>query len=240
VNSGIRKDSRADTLTREDIRSRLAMARARSPRGDNATAQGLLDATDVTPVDVHKYDPATWGGLRSVPFVSNHAQRVAAAVLVPLVDRVEGTTVLLTQRTADLSAHGGQIAFPGGRAEPTDVDVNATALRETWEEIGLAAAHIDILGYLDPYLTVSGFEVTPVVAAVTPPFDLALDPMEVADAFEVPLAFFLNPAHHQRHSRVLPDGRARAYYAMPFGERYIWGATAGMLLNLYEVLTAPS
>jgi 8-oxo-dGTP pyrophosphatase MutT (NUDIX family) len=229
----------SEMLTRDIIRRRLSGSRTRKARGDNVTAQGLVGAPDVTPVDLTKYDPAKWGGLvstRAVPHAG--AARIAAAVLVPLIERDDGYAVLLTQRTPDLSAHGGQIAFPGGRAEPSDADANATALRETWEEIGLGPSHIDILGHLDPYLTVSGFEVTPVVAAVTLPFDLAVDPMEVAEVFEMPLAFLLNRGNHQRHSRRLADGVTRAYHAIPFGERYIWGATAGMLLNLYEVLTA--
>jgi 8-oxo-dGTP pyrophosphatase MutT (NUDIX family) len=111
-------------------------------------------------------------------------------------------------------------------------------LREATEEIGLPGAQVDILGRLDPYLTVSGYEVMPIVGAVTPPLALQRDPTEVADIFEVPLAFFLDPANHQRHTRDA-GGVTRAYYAMPYGDRYIWGATAGMLINLYEVLTAP-
>ena len=122
--------------------------------------------------------------------------------------------------------------------EPEDRDAVAGALRETAEEIGLDASHVEILGRLDSYMTVTGYEVTPVVGAVTPPFELKADPKEVADIFEVPLAFFLDPANHQRHSRTINPGVVRAYYAIPYGDRYIWGATAGMLVNLYEVLTS--
>ncbi|MSO72862.1 MAG: CoA pyrophosphatase [Rhodospirillaceae bacterium] len=162
---------------------------------------------------------------------------IPAAVLIPLIEHGWGFSVLFTQRTADLKTHAGQISFPGGRLESSDTDANAAALRETVEEIGLAASQIEILGQLDPYMTVTGYEITPVVGAVTPPLDLKPDPLEVAEIFEVPLAFLLDPVNHQRHSRVVAEGVRRAYYALPYGDRYIWGATAGMLVNLYEVLT---
>ncbi|PWV59550.1 CoA pyrophosphatase [Plasticicumulans acidivorans] len=158
-----------------------------------------------------------------------------AAVLVPLVLRAEGLTVLLTQRTEHLSHHPGQISFPGGRCEAEDVDPIATALRETEEEIGLARSHVEIAGYLDLYQTVTGFLVTPVVAFIEPQFELTLDAFEVADAFEVPLAFILDPANHSRGSRVL-GGRERFFYVLAYGERYIWGATAAMLINLSQKL----
>lgn len=158
-----------------------------------------------------------------------------AATLVPLVDRPGGLTVLLTQRTGHLHDHAGQISFPGGRVEPTDESPLATALRETQEEIGLAPEHIDILGYLDRYETGTGFLVTPVVGLVTPGFTLELDTFEVAEAFEVPLAFILDPAHHRRAAREVPSGR-REFYVIEYESRYIWGATAGMLVNLYEKL----
>lgn len=158
-----------------------------------------------------------------------------AAVLVPLVDRTAGLTVLLTQRTADMPSHAGQIAFPGGRRHEEDRDLVATALRETEEEIGVGAHHIDIVGPIDNYVTGSGYLITPIVGFVTPTFDLKPDPREVADIFEVPLAFFLDPANHHVHSRTW-QGRERRYYAMPYGERYVWGATAGMLKNLWRIL----
>ncbi len=158
-----------------------------------------------------------------------------ASVLVPLVEREGGLTVLLTQRTTNLPSHGGQISFPGGRQQAEDADVVATALRETEEEIGLTADRITVIGALDTYITGTGFLVTPIVGVITPPFDLRPDPGEVADIFEVPLAFFLDPANHELRSAVW-QGRERHFYVMPFEDRYIWGATAGMLKNLYDVL----
>ncbi|MDP6705920.1 MAG: CoA pyrophosphatase [Alphaproteobacteria bacterium] len=155
-----------------------------------------------------------------------------AAVLVPLVLRDE-LTVLLTQRTEHLNHHAGQISFPGGRVEADDADPVDTALRETEEEIGLGRAHVEVAGYLDAYQTGTGFFITPVVGFVRPGFDLALDDFEVAEAFEVPLAFIFDPANHQRHSRLY-NGTRRHYFAMPYGDYYIWGATAGMLMNLYR------
>jgi 8-oxo-dGTP pyrophosphatase MutT (NUDIX family) len=159
-----------------------------------------------------------------------------AAVLVPLVDREQGLTVLLTQRTADMPSHAGQIAFPGGRPHRQDRDLVATALRETEEEIGVAPDHVDIIGLIDNYVTGSGYLITPVVGFVEPRFELRLDPREVAEVFEVPLAFFLDPGNHHIHSRTW-QGRERRYYAMPYGERYVWGATAGMLRNLWRILS---
>ncbi|NBU87757.1 MAG: CoA pyrophosphatase [Betaproteobacteria bacterium] len=162
-----------------------------------------------------------------------------ASVLVPLVQRDDGLRVLLTRRTDHLHDHAGQISFPGGRRDPEDVDSVATALRETEEEIGLAREHIEILGQLPVYTTVTHYRVTPVVALVQPPFALTLDPFEVAEAFEVPLAFLMNPAHHRRHE-VQFDLMTRQFLSMPWheGEReyFIWGATAAMLRNLYGFL----
>ena len=131
----------------------------------------------------------------------------------------------------------GPTGFPGGRLEPDDPDAVAAALRETEEEIGLHRRHVDVIGRLDTYQTRTAYEVTPVVGIVTPPFDLKPDPFEVADIFEVPLSFLLDPANHQRNS-VLHLGRQRHYYAMPYSRYYIWGATAGMLMNFYAYLTA--
>ncbi|WP_425321117.1 CoA pyrophosphatase [Azospirillum doebereinerae] len=158
-----------------------------------------------------------------------------AAVLVPLVDRPDGPTVIFTQRTATLTAHAGQISFPGGRMEPEDDGPEDTALRETAEEIGLERGRIEIVGRLDTYVTRTGFRVTPVVGVVTPPFILTPDPIEVAEVFEVPLSFILDPANPQRHSREFL-GKPRFFYAFPYQQRYIWGATAGMLVNLRDVL----
>lgn len=162
-------------------------------------------------------------------------QITPAAVLVPLVNRPDGITVLLTQRTEHLADHAGQISFPGGRVEEGDESREVTALREAEEEIGLPRSRVEILGTLPEYRTVTGFSVTPVVALVEPPFSLKLDAFEVADVFEVPLAFLLDPSNHQRHSYDY-HGRRRSYYAMLFQGRFIWGATAGMLINLFQVL----
>jgi 8-oxo-dGTP pyrophosphatase MutT (NUDIX family) len=159
----------------------------------------------------------------------------AAAVLVALVPRDAGITLLLTRRTEDLPDHGGQVSFPGGRVHPEDADAVAAALREAAEEIGLARERVLPIGRLDTYVTRTGFEVTPVVAVATPPFELVADPREVAAIFELPLAFVLDPTNHRLASRVF-EGRMRYFYEMPWGEHYIWGATAGMLVNLSEVL----
>ncbi|MCA0248287.1 MAG: CoA pyrophosphatase [Proteobacteria bacterium] len=160
-----------------------------------------------------------------------------AAVLVPLVRRDAGLTVLLTQRTEDMPSHAGQIAFPGGRRQAEDPDEIATALRETEEEVGLTRDFIEVIGSMDHYRTGTGYEITPIVGIVTPGFTARADPREVADVFEVPLDHFLDERNHRIDSRVW-QGRERRYYAMPYGERYIWGATAGMLKNLQFVLTA--
>lgn len=161
----------------------------------------------------------------------------AAAVLVPIVLRDE-LTVLLTQRTETLKKHAGQISFPGGRVDPEDTSPVHTALREAHEEIGLSADRVDPIGFLDGYRTGTGYVITPVVALVAPPFALTLEQSEVADVFEVPLRFLLDPANHQTHSREW-RGRVRSYWAIPFGARYIWGATAGMLKNLSDRLKLP-
>ena len=161
----------------------------------------------------------------------------AASVLVPVVARQDGLTVLLTQRTAHLKSHSGQVSFPGGKAEPHDASAEDTALRETREEIGLEAGHVELLGRLSRYHTRTGFRVTPVVGIVMPPFDLRPDAQEVDEVFEVPLSFLLDPANHQRHSREL-QGRQVPYFAIPYGRHYIWGATAAMLVNFYRFLAS--
>jgi 8-oxo-dGTP pyrophosphatase MutT (NUDIX family) len=158
-----------------------------------------------------------------------------AAVLVPVVRRENGLTVLFTRRTAHLNDHAGQISFPGGRCEPGDASPAETALREAAEEIGLAASRVEVLGELHKYVTVTGYRVTPVVGLVTPPLDLRPDDFEVAEVFEVPLEFLLDPANHQRNS-VVHQGSERRYYAIPYRHYYIWGATAGMLMNLDSFL----
>jgi 8-oxo-dGTP pyrophosphatase MutT (NUDIX family) len=160
-----------------------------------------------------------------------------AAVLVPVVLRPE-LTVLFTQRSPDLRSHAGQISFPGGRVDPEDSGPLACALREAQEEIGLLPDYVEPLGYLDSYRTGTGFQVVPVVGLVRPGFTLALDPVEVAEAFEVPLRFLMDPANHRRESREWRGGRRRSFYAIPYAERYIWGATAGMLKNMHQRLFA--
>jgi 8-oxo-dGTP pyrophosphatase MutT (NUDIX family) len=163
----------------------------------------------------------------------------AASVLVPLVARAGGLQVLLTRRTAHLREHGGQISFPGGRAEVHDADAAATALREAQEEVGLDRSHIEVIGHLPAYTTVTSFVVTPVVALVAPLAELRLDRFEVDEAFEVPLAFLMDPAHHRRHECDF-RGVRRRFLSMPWqgpgGEYFIWGATAAMLRNLYSFL----
>ena len=163
-----------------------------------------------------------------------------AAVLVPIVLR-EQPTVLLTVRSAKLSTHSGQVAFPGGKRDPQDVSAEATALREAHEEVGLAPKNVEVLGRLPVYVTGTAFNITPVVALVRPQPSYFPNPGEVADLFEVPLSFLLNPAHHERHAMQW-QGVDREWFAMPYqdGEqqRYIWGATAGMLRNLYRFLAA--
>lgn len=158
-----------------------------------------------------------------------------AAVLVPLVLRGELPTLLLTRRTDHLHHHPGQISFPGGRVEKADASSIETALRETEEEIGLHRRHVELLGALPDYLTGTGFRVTPVVGLVTPPFELTLDAFEVAEAFEVPLSHFLDPANHQEHS-IVHEGRVRRFHAMPYHDYFIWGATAGIIMSLYRLL----
>jgi 8-oxo-dGTP pyrophosphatase MutT (NUDIX family) len=158
-----------------------------------------------------------------------------AAVLVPLVDHPHGMSVLLTQRTAHLTAHAGQISFPGGRIEEHDPDAVAAALRETEEEVGLPRDRVNVIGRLDTYVTGTGFEITPIVGIVMPPFALTIDPYEVAEAFEVPLAFILDRRNHQRVERE-SAGHTRCFFVLPYEGRNIWGATAGILVNLAEVL----
>ena len=156
-----------------------------------------------------------------------------AAVLVPIVLRESEPTLLLTRRTDHLHHHPGQVSFPGGRVEEQDTSPIETALRETEEEISLARHHVELLGCLPQYRTGTGFDVTPVVGLVTPPFELSPDAFEVAEVFEVPLSFLLDEANHQLH-RVEVRGKLREYYAMPYGDYFIWGATAGMIVSLYR------
>ncbi|NYE62364.1 8-oxo-dGTP pyrophosphatase MutT (NUDIX family) [Duganella sp. 1224] len=183
--------------------------------------------------------PAAWtpeGGDAVMPSRAGRPP-TPASVLIPLVQRAHGLTVLLTQRTADLTDHPGQISFPGGRAEVYDRDAVDTALRESEEEIGLARRHVEILGSLPRYLTGTAYCVTPVVGLIQPPFEVTADPSEVAAIFEVPLAYLMDGANHRRQSFALAGGR-RSFYAMPYEGYYIWGATAGMIRNLFHFLRA--
>jgi 8-oxo-dGTP pyrophosphatase MutT (NUDIX family) len=164
------------------------------------------------------------------------AARRPASVLVPIVQRPQELSVLFTRRTANLRDHSGQISFPGGRAEPHDASPEATALREAEEEIGLDPRRVEVLGKLSDYHTRTDYRVTPVVGLVATGFELRLDAREVEEVFEVPLSFLLDPAHHERHWREF-QGRRVHYFAIPYRDYYIWGATASMLVNLYRFLT---
>lgn len=192
--------------------------------------------------------PPVWTPEHSVERKFSDRQPALAAVLLPLVMRDE-LTLLLTERATGLSTHSGQVAFPGGRTDETDLDAVNTALREAEEEIALPRQHVEVLGTLPTYVTGSAFIITPVVALVTPGFTLRPNPGEVADIFEVPLSYLMNPAHHRRHETEF-DGVLRQWLSMPYTdppdpvvgmesrERYIWGATAGMLRNFYRFLSA--
>lgn len=205
-------------MTRELIIERLAAGPHPDGRGDKAL-EAMLDGL---PRPGRDWTP--------------EVAPTPAAVLVPIVERPEGMTVLLTQRTAHLAHHPGQVSFPGGRLEECDQgDAVACALRETEEEIGLSREHVRLAGRLDQYLTGTGFMVTPVVGMVQPRFELALDAFEVAEVFEVPLPFILDPANHRLVKREIA-GRPRPFWSLTWEERVIWGATAGMLVNLAEVL----
>lgn len=179
---------------------------------------------------------------RAVPELSiygddgaGRAGSTAAAVLIPVIAHPGGLTVLFTQRTPHLRAHAGQVSFPGGRAEPGDPSVEFTALRETGEEIGLAPERVQVIGRLPDYHTRTGYRVAPVVGLVEPPLELLPDPGEVDHVFEVPLAFLLDPRNQQRRTREF-QGRTVGFYVFEYDARTIWGATAGILVNLYRML----
>jgi 8-oxo-dGTP pyrophosphatase MutT (NUDIX family) len=203
--------------------------RART-RLDFDVPAGLLNP-DIIP---QSGDPGTD---RMLEIIAREQPIRPAAVLIPVVDHEE-PTVLLTLRSAHLADHAGQISFPGGKIEATDASPLDTALREAEEEIGLGQAFVDPIGYLGVYGTSFGFRILPTVARVKPGFKLKINRSEVDDAFEVPLAFLMDPANHQLHSREF-RGVERTYYAMPYAERYIWGATAGILRVLYERIYQP-
>jgi 8-oxo-dGTP pyrophosphatase MutT (NUDIX family) len=191
---------------------------------------GLNDAS-IIPISG---DP---GNDRMLQIIAQERPIRPAAVLIPIVDHAE-PTVLLTQRAAHLNDHAGQISFPGGKIDATDASPLDAALREAEEEIGLDREFIDPIGYLDLYATGFGFRILPTLARIKPGFKLRINETEVDDAFEVPLVFLMNPANHQLHSKDF-RGMERSYYAMPFAERYIWGATAGILRVLYERIYLP-
>ena len=206
---------------------------------DSVAGEAAVAAERLTPQWLRRRfaEPPDW-----LPEVADESRAtilrpIRASVLVPLVQRAAGLTILFTERTAHLSNHAGQISFPGGRRELSDTSPIETALRETEEEVGLERRHIDVLGSLPDYHTITGYCVTPVVGLVTPPFELRADPAEVAEIFEVPLAFLMDGMNHQRLSTMRPEGRSR-FYAMPYERCYIWGATAGMLRNLFHFLRA--
>ena len=210
----------------DDLDSGEFFARARA-RLDFEVPPGLTDAAVIPPT-------GDAGNDRMLQIVAQERPIRPAAVLIPVVAHDE-PTVLLTQRAAHLNDHAGQISFPGGKIDPTDASPRDAALREAWEEVGLDPDFIEPIGYLDLYATGFGFRILPTVARVRPGFELRINDNEVESAFEVPLAFLMDPANHQLHSKDF-RGVARSYYAMPFAERYIWGATAGILRVLYERL----
>jgi 8-oxo-dGTP pyrophosphatase MutT (NUDIX family) len=233
-------------LTPADILARFAAAPAPGRRGSPAGPAGdPRQAPQASVLSPQASVPAPQASLQAGarvrgdhdlnPDLRPQGALRAAAVLVPLVMRPAGITVLLTQRTDHLHAHAGQISFPGGMLDPEDRGAEDAALRETEEEVGIARDFVELVGRLDTYVTRTGFEVTPLVGLVRPDFTLAPDTFEVAEVFEVPLGFLIDPANHRRESRVL-GGSTRYFYAMPWNRYYIWGATAGMLVNLSEVL----
>ena len=171
-------------------------------------------------------------------FIRDKKELRPAAVMVGLIDRPNGLHVLLTRRTENLEHHPGQISFPGGHIDKVDVSADHAALRETLEETGIGNEHINIIGHLDTYVTGTGFSITPIVGFISTQSKPVADPVEVAEIFEVPLAHFMDPANHKLHERTF-EGVIRRFYAMPYDDYYIWGATAGILFNLYEVLRDP-
>lgn len=215
---------------------------------DNHLEGVSLDRLNATALRWRFANPPAWTPEHSIEKKFENREPAAAAVLMPLVMRDE-LMLLLTLRATTLTSHSGQVALPGGRTDAADIDAVDTALREAYEEVGLPRAHVEVLGSLPVYVTGTAYSITPVVALVTPGFTLLPNPAEVADVFEVPLAYLMNPANHRRHA-VEFDGVTREWLSMPYldktvvqengelAERFIWGATAGMLRNLYRFLSA--
>ena len=223
---------------RAQTHARIAPGRARTyfkPVIDTRDLEQRLRAR-LDPLDAPARDaPTRSDGDLNPDWVDRPASFRPAAVLAPIVKRLEGWTMLFTQRAEETPAHPGQISFPGGRVQDDDADAVATAVRETVEEIGLARELIEPVGAWDRYETGTGFSITPIVGLVEPGFALTLDPREVASVFEAPLSFLFDPANHERREGVW-RGHRRFYYAMPYEGRFIWGATAGMIRALYERL----
>ena len=204
---------------------------ATRPEAPLAQVRGVLGDPDALRARIHRALAD-----REPRAVRSAADSRRAAVLVPLIFAPGGPAFVLTQRTDTVEHHKGQISFPGGRVEVGDADATEAALRETEEEVGLTRDHVTVIGRLDTYITGTGFEITPVVGIVKVPFPLAIDPFEVSEVFEVPLSFILDPNNHRRMMRDFEE-RTRIFFVLPFENRNIWGATAGMLVNLAEVLT---
>ena len=219
----------ADHHPKVTFRSEAELRSAAARVLDSAPSARVFDNRLLAPRSDYDLNPELLAEL-------DGAQPRPAAVLVPIIARPEGLTVLLTQRPETMPTHAGQIAFPGGKMDKSDATPVDTALREAEEEVGLHRRHVDVLGFLDSYQTGTSFRIVPVVSIVDPSVTLTVDPREVVDAFEVPFAFLMDGANHRRDQRQY-NGVTRHFYAMPYGERYIWGATAGMLRNLYERLT---
>ena len=240
----------SDNPPASDSRPRRPRRPAFDPREQPSVAShatfGAVPADRLTPDALREVLSVSHQRALDIPnesvqwFTDREGDPVQAAVLVPLVMRAQGVTVLLTQRTAHLNDHAGQIAFPGGKVESHDVDYVATALRETEEETGLSRSFIEVLGGLPRYVTGSGFAINPITALVRPGFSLAPDAQEVADVFEVPLAFLTDPANYRLHKATLSDGTTRQYYSVPWQQYFIWGATAAMLRGLCQILSETS
>ena len=206
-------------MTAADLRGRIAAS------GDRA-GEKLVMKDDAAEYGDHRLNPDLIAEM-------SRADTRGAAVLVPVVDRGNEATVILTTRTRTLRKHSGQIAFPGGAIDDTDGSPEEAAMREAFEEVALEPRFVEPIGRLPRYLTTTGFHITPVIAIITPGFDLIANPGEVEDVFEVPLGFLMDRANHRQESREF-EGLIRHYYTMPFGERFIWGITAGILRTLYE------